>query len=446
MALIPLPEEEIWANFKPDFPVELDPNHPLTNRFISYSLLNEPGSSQLDMVSGQLSSGPNTVGYISPIGRAVNLSKVSASPTHYATWGNNSRFYPQTPFTAFVHMSLYATDGNYCSVYGIPITSATNSAQSWSFFKTNTNTITFSAAYGSSSTGVSSSLVLGATPVFYIATWDGANIRLYVNGVLVATTALTTPPNIVTEQFMIGSNTTYLTCAQANLYSVGLLNGAISATQALSLSQKPYQFLRPKSRDIWVSVGGNLSISAAITESPDTASANVSPIVAFSGADVEPTDNMLSDVSVIVSISSATTDTDDVLAANVAPLSATIDFSSATTDSPDAWVVNTGPIVSFSSATTDSIDVLSAASQPIVGMSAIYTDQIDTAVVNINPIVGLSSASIDQIDVWNAQATSIVGVSAAYTDSLDSLTAQVFTGNSTADGSYIVLARHQAKR
>ncbi len=259
MGLIQVPGRKIQANFKPDFPVELD----RSNRFGNPAFyVPNIGGMPYDYERGGL---PEILTDTAPFGIGQE-----GRTQLWNNLTNGNKFKPSagTDFkvgTWGCYLKTNGATGNYTSgilrnfppgtspylAYDIEINPG-NAGQT---------KVQFNAAVGGSPPGTLTSVIgtaanITTNPTFLIATFDGFTLRGYINNVLIGS-ALNTgsiqynntgTPFIGYGISLVGEH--YLAFSYPFVFTQADVNSFVA---------NPWQALRPKSRDIWVSVGGGSS-------------------------------------------------------------------------------------------------------------------------------------------------------------------------------------------
>jgi hypothetical protein len=227
----------------PQGAVGIDPSYGLT-----YVVA---GDTYFDRVS-KLSLTPtnNPTRTVNRDGTAIKFAKASTQRLQEnATASSPTRY----SFIALVNSS--GTDTNYSSVFTLANSAATyrfqlrHTATNWNFYHNFTVDKLASGTYT-------------AGRHVIVGTWDGASIRLYIDGVLAATTSVTGTFITQTDLLSIGSDSSYGapvagTYWEGDISLVGIALGTLwNGNLVKSLSDNPWQIFQPTNRAIWVPVGG----------------------------------------------------------------------------------------------------------------------------------------------------------------------------------------------
>ena len=277
-----IPAPGIQANFKPDFPVELDPNHPLRNNLLAYCLHAEIGSQVQNLANGSFGtfSGVDLSRIIGSEGRAIQFSGATAGKTHYP-----AQITPTNKFTimARVNCQLSGAVQNWIDDDNYPST-----PRAFQFRQNASNQVEFitfdSAATAYTLDGATIPL---NTNVWVGASVSGTNMAVWLN--TTKTTGTMTNPQVSTDSTIwIGESKIY-TGAQpfkGIIYEWLMFNTVLSDAEIVNLQQNPYELLRPKQRDLWLMVGSsnanNLVGTSAETQSASAGLSIAVPMVAAS--------------------------------------------------------------------------------------------------------------------------------------------------------------------
>lgn len=169
---------------------------------------------------------------------------------------------------------------------------------------------------GGSTTTAGGFFPIYPAPEIWVATWDGTNIALYQNGVLVATGSLSGPVADSTGKWIsLGDSGTTIPW---DFIAASIYTRALTACEVLALSRSPYQFLRsifrPPMRsgvtltyarpdaDVtdagWTrDTGGNTDLYAAIDENPASDSDYIRSATLVSGDSADTCEVALGDLS-----------------------------------------------------------------------------------------------------------------------------------------------------
>jgi hypothetical protein len=251
MGLIYVPERKIQANFKPDFPVEIDWENPLT-KGLSLSLL--ASQSLRDLVTDENWStfGTAPVFGVGKRGRDIDASAAYGG-VYLASTKVNTAGAAQTHAIVCDFISI---SGPYAGL----LTSANAAGTSASLTLQDPGAASSFAIYTSNTTYADTVLADTAPfgPSVIVISGDVSGCDLYKDGIVLATS-----PNVLTAQtnsriVIFGERSASATYAsKGRLYFHASWNRRLSAVEKVAFSKNPYQLLRPKQRKLWVSGGSS---------------------------------------------------------------------------------------------------------------------------------------------------------------------------------------------
>ncbi len=259
MSKIYIPSRNIQANFKPDYPVELDPKHPLTRNTIAYYTNASNSGGQINLANGSYGAYTSDVGnIIGSLGRGVSFSGGTAGINHYPAFvgATNGTF----TILARVVSRLSGTTQNIIDCDNYP-----SSPRLFQFRQAASNAIEFitfdasAAAYT-----LDGGTIPLNTPVWVAASVSGTNTAVWIN--TAKTTGTMTSPQVSSSAttngttWWVGESKIYSGAQPLNgiVYEWMVFNSVPSDSEIISLQQNPYQLLRPKRKALHLTVGSPL--------------------------------------------------------------------------------------------------------------------------------------------------------------------------------------------
>ncbi|MDE2107464.1 MAG: LamG domain-containing protein [Patescibacteria group bacterium] len=254
-----LPIDIPWGQRKPPYGTRVNRKDPIGKSVVGCWLLNEGAGGMAYDASGHGNNGTLNGGVTWSGGDLQFNGGSSGATTAYVSVPNAASLNFTSQITVRARIYLFTLNtGN-----GQRIVAKWDGSHSWILEQANNSTFKFWINNGSTSTNAAFSATAG---VWWdlLGTFDGSNIKIYGNGVLKATTALSGAISTNTHPVYFG--------AGENLSNNQFLNGiirdsqilpiALSASQILSLYTDPYCYLEP--RTLWLPSGG------AVTPPPST--------------------------------------------------------------------------------------------------------------------------------------------------------------------------------
>lgn len=242
-----------------------------------------------------------------------------------------------------------------------------------------------------SNTAVSTAAVpfTAGVPQLWLATYDGANVRFYLDGVLRATQAQTGFPNRVFLDVAFGGWNAGA-CITTKSYLAGIANRAWSDSQVRDFSANPWQIFKAPSRQLFAA---NDAGAAGVTGSISA---------------VEPSDALAA--TAIVSVTGSASWTEDGDQASVTG-SVRVTATASWTEDADAAALS-GSVVAGTSATiawTEDSDTAALSGSVRVAGSASWTEAPDTTAISAAVAVPVTGA----ISWTEEDFATLTGISAA---------------------------------
>ncbi len=434
MGLIQVPGRRIRANFKPDFPVEINQDHPLASSLVFASHVtqgelvgNLPENIYANSVlttgpQGRVVSGAgNGNGYAN---YAIGMSHPLRSLNNTATFvfiANLEAVLVTNGAGIVTGPQFYANDTSpYVAFAILQGNSYANALQLfWAI-----STSSFNGA------AIMSGVIATGWHVYAITfTFLGSSnvISFYRDGLLIGTSTQTSNVGPITfgtyNAPAILSVGSVAAVSQSQLSNVYIFNKVLSTAEIQSLNWNPYQLLRAKQRDIWLTVGGGGStpqtavvLGASIQLS--LASAQVVANNALSGSNTESTS---SGASVVPQFTTITTNGQNAATGNASVLaSSNVQSNSTQVSEAAAPISSDTPIygnaeqseVSAASIVSAAINVTTASAQAIVSDGALNA----TVTISGQAIQqALMSAGISSSDIVYGDGTQSAGSSGSIT-------------------------------
>lgn len=274
--LIPAPG--IQANFKPDFPVEIDWNNPLSKGLLNFFF--QIGNGVLDLVTGTYYPGTSTASVTTPGGRALSFSSSEVNcgninPNINGAFCVMSYFVPNvlTRGDIITRWTNGLTTSQFDLLYGL-------TSGKPQFYITDG-----SATDNTSPTGPFTVTI--GVPCLIAGQFSPSELTSYANGVLQYTKVPSfSIANPSSQPLWLGDNTDLAGAANIDMYWSAIFSRTLSATEHAQHNMNPYQLLRPKQRDLWIPVSStpsnNLVGTSAETQSASAGLSIAVPMVAAS--------------------------------------------------------------------------------------------------------------------------------------------------------------------
>jgi hypothetical protein len=267
MGLIYLPERKIKANFKPDFPVELNPNHPLFPSVVSAILVN--GASAIDLATGYIGQNVNSVTpTITSGGRAGSFSGSS-----YFAFPADNRYNITGPISIIAKTSIIP--GGYQGFASKNVSDgATDNPFDFGTNNASPSALNFVRANASGYVAITSTGTIPAGNNILGVSHDGNGAvypNLYINGINVGSSvggsAYTGSPTGNTAPLWIGRRQDGGEQLDGTLSCIWFFNQVLTAQQHASFVSNFYQLLRPRQRALMIPVssGGAVALDSSTT-------------------------------------------------------------------------------------------------------------------------------------------------------------------------------------
>ena len=270
-----------------------------------------------------------------------------------------------------------------------------------------TGTLRGLVATGGTSYSATGSIIPNMRPIVLSTRYDGSKVEIFMGGVLDGSRSCSgtlSYPNASDSGVAIGNYYSYSATARSfngDVYLTAVWDRALSDTELRSISENPYQILRPANDRLWLDVvagGGGVSGSLSAIDAPDTAS--------FSGAASAP------------SASGALSASD---AQDIASFTGALIFSGSlsATDSPDAATfagTAYAPGVSGTLAATDGADsaAFTGALSFVGALAAVEVQDSSTAAGAFGPSGSLGATDQpDSVTFAGSHASGAAGSMAA---------------------------------
>lgn len=259
---------------QPQGPAPLDPAYGLTHFVCGDGYFDRQSKGMLAPTNGPVRS-------VNQDGQTFTFAKASAQRLNEAV---NVSIPSKYSFIALFNST--GTDTNYSSVFNFGGATTysfqlRHTTTQWNFFHRDTTTDKLAAG------------TYTAGRHIVIGTWDGLNMRLYIDGVLVATTAVTTMQNTTATYFNIGSDFSISSPVASSYWdgSISLVGIALGTAwidlQVKALTANPWQIFAPQSRQIWVPSDVTGAFFTSLIEAATAADAS-SIVAALSRTASEP--------------------------------------------------------------------------------------------------------------------------------------------------------------
>lgn len=249
----------VWPDprVKPPFgAVEVDRAHPLAQSLAWYYGFQEGAGPAVDLITGfRFSTGSHTW---KPTVKGIAASFDGTSDGFNADDLGSSYTLPYSIAALAIPFSVSATAANITSggIGGLYSWQLRRDTAQWSFYHADTGDNLASEPGG----------VVAGIPAFLVGTWDGADIRLYRDGGLKATTAVANMRN--GQAWHIGyDNFGAPQRWDGEIVWVGWWKERVlTSADVTALFAEPYRFLRPIIRRRWfTALGGQAPRSMAVT-------------------------------------------------------------------------------------------------------------------------------------------------------------------------------------
>ncbi len=284
MALIQVPDRVIQSNWKPDYPVEINPEHPRAGDLIAACLHNEKNGIKVwNLANGTVGNFQSSTAVTRDIesnGRTINFTTASTLGYYPATI---------TPTATYTIMALvtFKLGGSIQSF--IDDDNHPSTPRVFQFRQNVSNQVEFIAfnTAGTAYTLDAPGAITFNKPTWCVATLSGLNQAVWMNKA--KTTGVITGSPQSTDSVLwcgvskVSGGTQSLTGSISHWM---MFDALLSDAEIENIQDRPFQIYRPKSRDIWVSVAGSSGSAlsgtgTAIADGSATASVAI-PIVSAS--------------------------------------------------------------------------------------------------------------------------------------------------------------------
>ncbi len=274
MGMIYVPNRKVWSNLKPDFPVEIDDENTIAQTLVFYIPLTEGEGGSVDLVVGRI---PAPVGSYPPWGVGQHGRVAAGNAIGSAWYPRDTRMEFPTGWWAFFGNVAATQPNQYARPFGKTFSNGTASPYVSYDFEFNrggsgANNASAAASVGGTNYSAAGTVTVGRDSVF-VGTFDGSNLHFYQDGVLIGSNAnagvLTYDTSSSGNLILAGSSS--VTAANqfaGDIYWCAAGNRPLSANQIRSLSQNPFQLVRPKRRKLWLAYSattGDTATGSAIT-------------------------------------------------------------------------------------------------------------------------------------------------------------------------------------
>lgn len=274
MGMIYIPNRKVWSNLKPDFPVEIDDENTIAQTLVFYIPFTEGEGGSVDLVAGRM---PAPVGSYPPWGVGQHGRVAAGNATGSAWYPRDTRMEFPTGWWAFFGNVAATQPNQYARPFGKTFSNGTASPYVSYDFEFNrggsgANNASAAASVGGTNYSAAGTVTVGRDSVF-VGTFDGGNLHFYQDGVLIGANAnagvLTYDTSSAGNLILAGSSS--VTAANqfaGDIYWCAAGNRPLSANQIRSLSQNPFQLVRPKRRRLWLAYSattGDTATGSAIT-------------------------------------------------------------------------------------------------------------------------------------------------------------------------------------
>lgn len=233
-------------------------------------------------------------------------------------------------------------------------------------------------------------------------TYDGNNVRCYIDGVLDTTAPTSSGATWTVNQFAVGAQvrTSAVSFWKGSTFLATAHKRALSDAEIKSLSANPWQLLVSPQRilPLATTAGTSVAISAAWLEANDSTSLAASVSVTGSATWTEASDIASIGASIAVSSTANWTESNDASAITAA---AKVSASASWSESSDTTAITGTAAVNASPAWTEVADVtaISATIGNAVSASAAWTESNDTASLTASVQINTSGAWTEASDI-----------------------------------------------
>ena len=276
-----------------------------------------------------------------------------------------------------------------------------------------TGTLRGTVAIGGTSYSATGSIIPNMRPIVLSTRYDGSKVEIFMGGVLNGSlncSGTLSYPNASDSGVAIGNYYSYSATARSfngDVYLTAVWDRALSDTELRSISENPYQILRPANDRLWLDVvagGGGVSGSLSAIDAPDTASFSGSasaPSVTGTLSATDAQDAASFAGSLIFSGSLAATEPPDVATFTGTAYAPGVSGTLAATDIADTAVFTGALSFVGALAAVEAQDSAAAAGAFGPSGSLVATDQPDSATFSGSHASGVAGhlAAADQTDV-----------------------------------------------
>jgi hypothetical protein len=431
VAIVPAP----WRRQQPLGRVEIDWNNALSQGLLRLWNFAQPLSVS-ELVKGPAAY--TVVGSLTPEATHFGLGLFKPNAA-YATTDDDYRTEITSQLTWFLDFELAnATNNSFlignAQVNGVGYNSGlyvTGSGKPL-FFVRNTG--------GTAASATGTTTLVADVRYQMVGTYDGANIRIYLNGLLEATQAQTGSVQ-QTDYDTVLNRWNSASSLLVRYVLGGVAKRVWSPGDVLDYRRNPWQQLRQRHLRVFFPAGTGITGTVAATEAADTLAASGQVLISGTVAATEANDTLAASGSVIVTGTVAATESADTLAATGAVL---VSGTLAATEENDtlaaSGLVSSG--VAGTVAATEANDTLAATGGVLIAGTLAATEENDTLAASgelVLPITGTVAAT-EENDVLAASGLVleiIVGTVAA-TEANDTMAAVGSNGVTGTPGDWTV--------
>lgn len=397
-----------WGRRKPPLGTRINRSHPIANGLIASWLMNEGGGPNVyDSAGAYHNKGVlSSIGgaalptwNVGLLGKTILHNRTSYTVGSFINCGANTSLNPNnaisiscwcfgTAMGSDYQMLVTRSVGDGTGAYELRVDDSTAKVN-WGLSKPTLATLVGNAALASNVWN------------HIVATYDGASMKIYVNGKLDNSNSSSGTIASTNEQTCIGLRSLTATGGQfpfvGKIDNVQIWNRALSYSEVNRLFVEPFCFMEQAQRRSPILILPPIGSSGSMTEANDTMAATAAVKLTATASMTEANDTMAATAAVRVTDSASISETNDTLAASSAVK------------------------VSSSAAITEANDTLSSAAQVAVASSAVITEANDTLAANAGVVISDTASITEANDTLAAAAAVRVSSSAGITEANDTL-------------------------